>query len=325
VNSAIFRDFSELEELYADKRSGLAWPQVFCLPGWMKSWWKIFGSGYELSILVARHDDRVIGVAPFKRQGCAAAFIGDAEICDYLDFIVVPGLETIFCETLIEECAACGISRIQLGTLRPDSIARRFFLPFAQSQGLVVECHESDVSYEMTLPASYEIYLDSLSAKQRREALRKQRNLDTLGGMQFKVLRGNEIKADDMEVFLNLMAGSRKDKAGFLTETMRDFFREIVQSLFAYGVLRLACLELGEKRVAAVLGFEYNNIVFLYNSGYDTGFAGLSVGLISKMEFIRWSIEQRALTFDFLKGPEVYKERLGGRKLSLSSCTLAVS
>jgi CelD/BcsL family acetyltransferase involved in cellulose biosynthesis len=324
MNSTILNSFSELEALYSDKNNRLAWPYVFSLPGWMEAWWRHFGTGYELFIMVLRHGGSVTGIAPFKRQGRTVSFIGDASVCDYLDFIILPGEEPAFFEMLIGENAARGIGRLELGTLRPDSAAVRFLLTLAESHGFNVERQEADVSYEMDLPESYETYLDGLAAKQRHELLRKERNLEMEAGVSFRLLRDEEAGAGDIESFLNLMTVSRKDKARFLTENMKGFFRNACRAMAANGLLRLGFLKLGDKPLAAVLGFEYNNYVYLYNSGYDPDYTDLSVGLMSKLAFIRWSIENHKRGFDFLKGPEVYKKRLGGRHVRLSACNLTI-
>ena len=313
-----------MEAMYADKSNGLHWPYVFSLPGWMSTWWDFFGAGFYLSLIAVRDGDRIVGIAPFKLKDSTASFIGDDSVCDYLDFIVVPGKESVFSEILIGECVARGISRLDLSTLRPDSVAWQYLLPMARKQALEVECREADVSYEMPLPDSFDAYLKQLTSKQRHELLRKQRNLEMEAGASFSLLQDSEVTEKEMDMFLSLMAGSRKDKAEFLTANMKNFFKGIGRALAAYSVLRLGFLKIGTRPVAVVLGFDYNNYVYLYNSGYNPDYNDLSVGLISKTAFIRWSIEHQKSTFDFLKGLEVYKERLGGKQVNLSACSFSL-
>ncbi len=69
--------------------------------------------------------------------------------------------------------------------------------------------------------------------------------------------------------------------------------------------------------------FDYNNTVFLYNNGYDPQYSFLSVGLISKALCIKASIERGRGKFDFLKGAEEYKYRLGGKEVNLYSCQIS--
>jgi len=89
------------------------------------------------------------------------------------------------------------------------------------------------------------------------------------------------------------------------------------------GLLRLGLLELNAFPVAAVLCFDYNNTVFLYNNGYDPQYSFLSVGLLSKVLCIKDSVERGRSTFDFLKGAEEYKHRLGGKEITLYACQIS--
>ena len=68
--------------------------------------------------------------------------------------------------------------------------------------------------------------------------------------------------------------------------------------------------------------FDYRNTVHLYNSGYDPEYGSLSVGLISKVMCIRDSIERGKRKFDFMKGDEPYKHRLGGREIPIYRCRI---
>lgn len=324
MNNTASIDLLELESLYGDNGADLHWPYVFSLPGWLGAWWRHFGAGYEPLILVLRDGGCVLGIAPLKRRGEIASFIGDESVCDYLDFVVAHGKEDAFFEMLLRECMGRGITELELGTLRPDSVAVRYLLPVARRRGLNPVLFEADVSYEATLPLSFEDYLIGLSPQQRREIARKQRRLSILGEDTFRMLGGADIGTRDIGVFLELMAGSRRDKAGFLTEKMRSFFEDMTRAMSSCGFLRLGFLDVGVKTVAGVLGFDYNNALYLYNSGYDSSYAELGVGLLSKLATIRWAIEQHKTVFDFLKGSEDYKERLGGRRMELMTCRLTI-
>jgi CelD/BcsL family acetyltransferase involved in cellulose biosynthesis len=53
-------------------------------------------------------------------------------------------------------------------------------------------------------------------------------------------------------------------------------------------------------------------------------YAVMNAGLVSKLYCIRQAIEERKRVFDFLKGSEVYKSRLGGHEVRLSRCVIAL-
>jgi CelD/BcsL family acetyltransferase involved in cellulose biosynthesis len=61
---------------------------------------------------------------------------------------------------------------------------------------------------------------------------------------------------------------------------------------------------------------------YLYNSGYDADFSGLSVGIACKLLSIRDAVERGLTRYDFLKGEETYKRRLGGVPVALARCRI---
>ena len=81
-------------------------------------------------------------------------------------------------------------------------------------------------------------------------------------------------------------------------------------------------LKLNDSPAAGALCFDYQDKVHLYNSGYDPRYGSLSVGLLCKILSIKHSIEIGRRKYDFLKGAEPYKFRLGGREVPLSRCRI---
>ena len=88
----------------------------------------------------------------------------------------------------------------------------------------------------------------------------------------------------------------------------------------AAGILRLFFMTLDDTVVAAVMCFDYNSTFFLYNNGYDHQYRSLSVGMLSKLLTLKECIRQGKKKYDFLRGTEVYKHRLGGVQVPLHRC-----
>jgi CelD/BcsL family acetyltransferase involved in cellulose biosynthesis len=85
-------------------------------------------------------------------------------------------------------------------------------------------------------------------------------------------------------------------------------------------LLKLYFLDLDDTPVAAVMCFDYDATIYLYNNGYDGKYGSLSVGLLSKVLTIKESIRRGKRKYDFLKGTEEYKHRLGGKPVPLYRC-----
>lgn len=315
-------DIASLGPLKAGPAGRLRWPSVFVLPGWLKAWWQVFGAGSSLFLGLVKRDDAVIGVAPLKVVGDTASFIGDASICDYLDFVISPGRETEFFSILLDEMKKRGISHLELGALRPDATVLGHLVGLAEGRQYSVSCRAVAASLELDLPATWPEYLAALTTKQRHEVKRRLRRLEEAGKVGFRVLRRQPEVLGGLDTFIRLLRQSRQDKARFMDEPMKTFFELVAGAMAEAGLLRLGFLELDKTPVAAVMYFDYNDTIYLYNSGYDPRYGGLSVGLLSKVLCIKDSIEQGKGRFDFLKGAEAYKYRLGGHKIPLHLCRI---
>ena len=114
-------------------------------------------------------------------------------------------------------------------------------------------------------------------------------------------------------------------KAVFLTEKMDQYFRLLITNTACAGLACFGLLEIDGVAAAAVFYFDYRDRIYLYNSGYRSDYGALSAGLLSKILCIRDSIEKGRQVFDFLKGQEVYKSRLGGTAIPIFKAKIAIS
>lgn len=250
--------------------------------------------------------------------------MGSDDVCDYVDFVVAPGEGDNFFNILIDYLKKKGIRRLNLGLLRPDSTVFTHLAPLAKKRKHEVVCEVEDVSLEMDLPDSWEGYLGMLKGKQRHEVRRKLKRFSEKGRAEYRVIEDKAEVPDTMDLFLKFFRQSRGDKESFLTPKREAFFRALSERMAQEHLLRIGVLTLEGKAVAAIMYFEYNDIVYLYNSGYDPQYGSMGVGLISKIMCIKESAERGKKKFNFLKGAEVYKYRLGGKEVPLYRCRITI-
>jgi CelD/BcsL family acetyltransferase involved in cellulose biosynthesis len=103
---------------------------------------------------------------------------------------------------------------------------------------------------------------------------------------------------------------------------MESFFRSLVETMADIGLLRFGVLRMDGQTMAMIVGFDYADAMYLYNSAYDPAYSHLSVGLLTKVLCLKESINRGKKKWDFLKGGEPYKYRIGGREIPLSSCRI---
>jgi CelD/BcsL family acetyltransferase involved in cellulose biosynthesis len=297
---------------------------MFVLPHWLEIWWKEFAAKGDLYLCSVRERDAVIGIAPLLLRDDEAFFIGSDDVCDYLDFVVAPGREHDFFNVLLDDLIGKGLSLLILRPLRPNSAVLTHLVDIARERGYEVSCTVEDVSLELDLPPTWDHYLGMLNQKQRHEVRRKLRRMQEAGEVNYRIIEDTRDVPDALDIFLDLFRKGKSKKTFYMTAQRESFFRSMAKTMAQAKLLRLGILELEALPIAVVMCFDYNNRVYLYNSGYNPEYGSLSVGVISKILSIKESIERGRKTFDFLKGAEDYKYRLGGKEISLHGCQIVL-
>jgi len=96
-----------------------------------------------------------------------------------------------------------------------------------------------------------------------------------------------------------------------MTKKMEMFFRDLIIEMLEQKLLLYSYLKIDNKTVACSISFLYENIRFLYNSGFDPSYNSFSSGLLNHAFAIKRSIEHKVKVFDFMRGDERYKYDLG--------------
>lgn len=290
-------------------------PVPFVTPAWQRIWLKHFQGARTLMVLTAREGERLIGVAPFLRDGQRAELVGHYSICDYMDVLVTPGFERSFFASIFERLAGEGVAELELRGIRESSSTLAAAADAAAPYGYAAAREHEALSPAVQLPATWDEYLGRLSKKDRHELRRKLRRLDTAGGaVEMRVVTDAAEACDRLDTLFHLMRISNHHKEEFLGRPgMIEFFREMTAVMADEGMLRFYFLSFDGQAVASVLNFDLGGQLYMYNSGYDPQYAHFAVGLMSKTLLIKDAIEQGRTCVDFLRGDESYKYDLGGQ------------
>jgi len=321
--SIVLESFASLEKPWRDILAACATNHIFLTPQWQRSWWQAFGNSSELLLLSVQRDTELIGIVPLMRQGESISFIGSSDVCDYMDFIARRGQEITVLSQLLDYLEPLDWKAIDLRSLLPNSLVLSHFARLAKQRDYLVEVTKEDVSPQLILPSSWEQYLSQLERKDRHELRRKLRRLDRATSARFYTIAEKEQLRQALKGFFELFKISGGDKAVFMTDQRRGFFEAIAHSLAEEGYIRLSFLEVTGIRVASALCFDYENELYLYNSGYDPAYASFSVGLLLKVFCLREGIFEGKKRFDFLRGAEPYKYDLGGHDVPIYRCVIS--
>ena len=160
----------------------------------------------------------------------------------------------------------------------------------------------------LELPGSVDDYLAAIGKKQRHEARRKRRRFEAaLGAPRVATFRE---AGPVLDGFFALHRRSEGRKGSFMTDRMEGLF----SGLLAGEGWQLDALYGDDSRLAAaVIGYTDESGYYLYNSAYDPDLRSESPGIVLLGELIRSVIDSGLEVFDFLKGEEIYKFRMGAR------------
>ncbi len=312
--------FHHLNRYWQDTGHTLKWDCLFMLPPWIGAWQRYFGQGPETRLCIVKQNGALLGIAPLTVTGDSASLVSDSDLIDYSDFVVAPSKEGAFISVLFEYLRREGIHRFQMPRVRADFSVSSCLGEFSASPACDISCSAVGELYEMELPDTWDGYLHLLSGTERHETRRKLRRLEASGRLELRIITGREDIPDAMDTFITLFRSNRPEKAQFMTGAVESFFRSLAAGMSEAGLLKLFFLDLDGTPVAATMCFDYLDAVYLYNNGYDRRFNHLSVGLLSKVFSIRESIRNGRKRYNFLRGGETYKGRLGGRPTGLLRC-----
>lgn len=298
--------------------------EVFLTWEWQDAWWRAYQPG-ELFVIAGRNEqNQLVALAPWfidltNPDERVVRPIGCVEVTDYLDVIVHSEQRRTFfnalAEFLIEHKTR--FDRINLCNLHGDSPTATELAEVLRANNFSVTLRNQEVCPIIALPNTFDKYLESLDKKNRHEARRKMRRAEGDEGNRvnwYVVGEQHDLQAE-LDKFLRLMAASHPSKAEFLAdEKNAAFFKLVMPRMAACGWLQLSFLTVNDDPAATYLNFDYGGKIQVYNSGLVAEtYSYLSPGIVLLLYNIQHAITLGRREFDFLRGNEEYKYRMGGQ------------
>ena len=313
------KSWNEVEKEWDDVFNSFSYNRIFQSPKVKKIWWKYFGKDNLYKILVITYSNNKL-ISPLKVQGKTCSFIGSTDLFDYQDLIysnyqdIDLGLEKLV-DFISNDLS---VEELILNSIPDNSPTIKKMSKYLEQNNWQVDLTEEDVSPRISLPSTFDEYLSSLSKKNRHEIMRKLRRLDKIKDVEeYEFSKYQDIK-DNLDDFFKLLRMSSGEKKEFMNLSRENFFRDLSLELSLQNQTRLRFLDIENKRVATSLSFVTKGTKYLYNSGYDPEYRDLSVGVLNHIFAIKNSISEKNKVFDFMRGDEVYKYRLGGINETIS-------
>jgi CelD/BcsL family acetyltransferase involved in cellulose biosynthesis len=237
------------------------------------------------------------GAVPLWIDRGVVRLSGEADLTDYHSPLGVS----------LDECMASVTKRYSGADFSFDSLPGEALEPLASAlatAGVTSTSRSHDATLIIDLPADHEAWIGSLSKKRRHELKRKRRRfVDALG----EPLLERRTDREAFEAFIAMHRSSQEDKGRFMTDDMERFFWTLITSANA----AIDLLTVAGSPVAAAFDFVDTDTLYLYNSAYAEHASDASPGIMLLALMIEQSINDGLRRFDFLKGDEQYKYRLG--------------
>lgn len=273
----------------------------FHTPDWLSVYWRHFGQGQKLRVLVVRAAGRPIGVVPL----CVRAERRRVGLVRTLSY-PLDGWGNTFGPIGSNQTAALLLAmrhvaqtprdwdRVELGWVLHESVDRGRTARGMQLAGLRPAVEEHESSSVVTLPDSWEEYLAGRNAKVRHELRRQRRRINEAGHVEYVRRRPAPAAEGDGQPHWDVYQEcervaaaswqSRVTDGNTLTHAeYRDYYRDAHAAAARLGMVDMTVMRVDGQPVA----FSYNHVrggrVLGLRMGYDGGqpYRGAGVALLS--------------------------------------------
>jgi len=319
--------WTDLLERSADNRLMLA-------PIWLRAWWNVYGAGRQLRIGLFHDGARLVGLAPLLARRCwhrrclpfrrleplgADVDEGDGVGSDYLGPIAERGAEERVADALADAIAAGRFGpcdEVVLPVMDGDRPLPQLMTAAFRRAGFTAECVQTGAAPYISLPASWEAYLKTLSGGQRYYLRRSQRDFDEWAAGETRIEKVTTLAelAEGKRILIALHGerwAAAGQKGALSAERFAAFHDAVLPELLRAGALELLWLTVRGQPVAAVYNIVWDHKVLFYQSGRQPDVPrGVRPGIVLHAHAIRAAIDAGHREYDFLGGASQYKAQL---------------
>lgn len=294
---------------------------VFLTREWILNWWKIFGDGKKLSILMIFDGSRLVGIAPLaiiEKNSIASPFrivrfLGSG-VADHLDFCIHPeyqekAMSRIF-EFILNDLSW---DALDLVDIPDDSRNLPIIRQMMDRHGVAYAIRPSIVCPFLSINGyTWDSFYAARRSKSTRQDLRRRkRRLDEKGSLTFRRYEKSEAVEHIFPQLFSVYNKRWENKnlsISFTGKLEGSFYRDVAADLARIGKLHLLTMELDGKVIAFTLsafhGSQFTWLITAYDPEFDRFFPGELILTQLLEEVIR---SGRFNEFDFTRGDEPYK------------------
>jgi len=294
---------------------------IFSTWEWLSIWWRHFGEGRKLRILLILDNNKIVAVAPLTWSKynilhfgnlTKIEFIGSPQ-SDYNNFILTER-ETeclkLFLNYLNEQYNDWDC--LELSDISESTVSVKLLREILSKRLLGGQLEErvTFLCPYVNLPDSTEIFMSRLSGNMRRNLRRRMRKLSEKYRVKVKTHNGFNSLEEAMNAFYKLHQIRWKTQGFsgvFAEKKLRDFHLDIAKHFAEKGWLGLYFLTANDKPIAASYSFNYKQKKYEYLTGFDPEYSHYGVGNLIRRHAVEDCIRRGLKEYDLMRGDEPYK------------------
>ncbi len=286
---------------------------VFLKHQWLVNYWKAFGTGCKLKVILVREGERLVGAVPLILQTICwkklpirlLSFMTDPLSANVRSDFILPeeGEETVKALTayLYEtrlEWDVCILNAVS----EESTLLSLYPRTFGASPLRALEPELYWVLHYLKVEGTWGDYLKVLPKGSRYDFLRGERILKLLGSPDINLSNDPEEVAEELENFFNLEARSLKQKKKDYTplnDRTHTYYRTLFRALALMQSALVAVLRVNGNPTAAVVAVRYNQVLYILNTVFNPDFKAGNPGHVLWGNLIKHAREQGYKEVDF--------------------------
>jgi CelD/BcsL family acetyltransferase involved in cellulose biosynthesis len=257
---------------------------------------------------------QTVGVCAFELADGLLAFAGGQSTMDYMGPVAADGREKDVAAALVRWAfEELEWSAARLGGLRPADVGDQELIDAVLRREPTARVETYDQA--PGIDEAPDGYLALLNSKRRHEVLRKRSRLTEAVGELHVEASTEQTLPQALDRLLEWKAAAGPATTEFVAEYGR-FVRDLVGRFAQDDSGHVMELCAGDRRLASAIVLSHRKTKYLYNMSYDLSLTSdAGIGLAPGVVLISYLVEHAldaGWRFDFLKGAQEYKLRLGG-------------
>jgi CelD/BcsL family acetyltransferase involved in cellulose biosynthesis len=289
---------------------------------WCSTWWRHYGAGHDLAVVVLREGTQVVGLGPLYvhrgggwRLNGVMRFLGSGEVCsEYLGFLLRPGREADGTRSILQNLlyeSPVSWRQLRLAEVPAGGAAAESLAAQLPQCGRPVRVQDAQVAWFVELAGSWDDFLAKLSRNRREKMRRARRDMEKHRLEFHEAVTDDELAGawSELKRLHQLRWRSLGQPGCFASKRFDAFHTDLLRPLSDRGLLSLTTLRRGDATIAASYCLRHGGHVSFYQGGVDPNWMHCRPGHSLRVCELRRAIERGDRIYDFLGGEMEYKQQ----------------